>query len=665
MSAGISVPDHYAVLGVSRSASPGSIRRAYRQKALATHPDKGGHTESFRLVVQAFETLGSAADRAHYDSRLERKCASKNSVRRGSKERPQRSTSTSKGPPTEVPEPGCRQRVSPRQKTVRRGSKERPQRYTSMSKGPPPAEVPEPSCRQRVSPRQKKRRTDPENRLATALDGLRTAIAGVTNRAWRGEMLQQLSQNLRQELLSFVERKAATPKGECSNDTESSQGGNKQSDKMSQQPCAQGCELAKGSDADSDTSSYGTSDASHFVCGEEMCKDPSGESAEEEIYALPWHPFNDRPGEEEDEEEMCVDEVFDCESGQGEAPPCGSATVTGTADANVGDLGFTFETGKQKHPVARGKKRESTGFTCYTRCGKTYYRSQTFINGIDLRSYYRPDLDSAVSDHVVLMQLREEVLCVFQRRGLKFNQYGANWQEVANELSEVEKAVLIENGLNGETFLCTYHAAVSMSAFIAKALRTPTTRSIVTCLEHLRLMQEARAVGWPEVRKAVMELSLHEEPGLRKCSAIRCPVSAASVLDALYDSYAAQREAREARLLKFAAQFAAQREAREARLLELGAAREEKRKHHEESVVRVRTLRRFSRLARRAETALNAVQEQRRRLAQLEDTQKKKAAAAQARQEQQERKQRAELRRHWLHRRDLTMEEILRGPPSF
>ncbi|CAE8591367.1 unnamed protein product [Polarella glacialis] len=478
-------------------------------------------------------------------------------------------------------------------------------------------------------------------------------------------MLQQLSQNLRQEFLSFMERNASTQKGECSNDAESggpckSQGGNYQSDKMSQKPCAEDCELAAGSDAYSDTSSDDTSDVSQSVCGEETCKDPSEESAEEEIYALPWHPFNDRPGEEQDEEEeeVGVDEMFVCDAGQGEAPLCDSAVVTATA--NVGDQGFTFETGKQKHPVARGKKQLATGLACFTQGGKTFYRAQTNINGIDVRGRYRHDLDSAVSDHVVLMQIREEVRCVFQRRGLKFNQYGANWHEVANEVSEVEKAVLNDNIVNGEIVLCTYYAALRMNAFIAKTLRTPTTRSLVTCLEHRRLIEDARNAGWPEVRKAFMELSQHEEPGLRRCSAIRCPASAASVLDALYDSYATQREAREARLLD----FAAQREAREARLLELAAAREEKRKHHQETVVRVRTLRRFSRLARRAETTLNAVQEQRRRLAQLEDTRRKKAAAAQARQEQQERKQRAELRRHWLHRRDLTMDEILRGPPS-
>ncbi|CAE8595160.1 unnamed protein product [Polarella glacialis] len=499
-----------------------------------------------------------------------------------------------------------------------------------------------------------------------ALAGLRTAISGVTNRALRGEMLQQLSQNLRQEFLSFMERNAATQKGECPNDAESggpckSQGGNNQSDKMSQKPCAQGCELAAGSDACSDTSSDDTSDVSQSVCGQEMCKDASEESADEEIYALPWHPFNDRPGEEEeeDEEEEEMDEMLICDAGQTEAPLCDSAVVT-TATANVGDQGFTFQTGKQKHPVARGKKQLATGLACFTQGGKTFYRAQTNINGIDVRGRYRHDLDSAVSDHVVLMQIREEVRCVFQRRGLKFNQYGPNWHEVANEVSEVEKAVLNDNIVNGETVLCTYYAALRMNAFIAKTLRTPTTRSLVTCLEHRRLIEEARNAGWPEVRKAFMELSQHEEPGLRRCSAIRCPASAASVLDALYDSYAAQREAREARLLD----FAAQREVREARLLELATAREEKRKQHQETVVRVRTLRRFSRLDRRAETTLNAVQEQRRRLAQLEDTRRKKAAAAQARQEQQERKQRAELRRHWLHRRDLTMEEILRGPPS-
>lgn len=41
------VSDLYTVLGVGRTATDAQIRGAYRLRALATHPDKGGNEEEF------------------------------------------------------------------------------------------------------------------------------------------------------------------------------------------------------------------------------------------------------------------------------------------------------------------------------------------------------------------------------------------------------------------------------------------------------------------------------------------------------------------------------------------------------------------------------------------------------------------------------------------
>jgi hypothetical protein len=46
-----------AVLGVPAQATADDIRQAFRRRALATHPDRGGDRTSFELVVLAFETL--------------------------------------------------------------------------------------------------------------------------------------------------------------------------------------------------------------------------------------------------------------------------------------------------------------------------------------------------------------------------------------------------------------------------------------------------------------------------------------------------------------------------------------------------------------------------------------------------------------------------------
>jgi hypothetical protein len=47
----------WAVLGVAKDASPLAIRKAFRARALATHPDQGGDAEQFRRVMWAFERL--------------------------------------------------------------------------------------------------------------------------------------------------------------------------------------------------------------------------------------------------------------------------------------------------------------------------------------------------------------------------------------------------------------------------------------------------------------------------------------------------------------------------------------------------------------------------------------------------------------------------------
>ncbi|CAE8645771.1 unnamed protein product [Polarella glacialis] len=57
----------YDVLKVDQAASDSDVRSAYKRCALATHPDKGGKAELFRLVVEAFEILGDSARRSKYD----------------------------------------------------------------------------------------------------------------------------------------------------------------------------------------------------------------------------------------------------------------------------------------------------------------------------------------------------------------------------------------------------------------------------------------------------------------------------------------------------------------------------------------------------------------------------------------------------------------------
>ncbi|MBD3250913.1 molecular chaperone DnaJ [Candidatus Uhrbacteria bacterium] len=59
--------DYYEVLGVSKSASQDEIKRAFRKKAHALHPDKGGDEKQFKEVNEAYQVLGDEKRRATYD----------------------------------------------------------------------------------------------------------------------------------------------------------------------------------------------------------------------------------------------------------------------------------------------------------------------------------------------------------------------------------------------------------------------------------------------------------------------------------------------------------------------------------------------------------------------------------------------------------------------
>lgn len=75
--------DYYQLLELSRGASAAEIKAAYRHQAKLYHPDRNvGNPEAeerFKLVAEAYRTLGEPERRADYDAWLERqlrlKCA--------------------------------------------------------------------------------------------------------------------------------------------------------------------------------------------------------------------------------------------------------------------------------------------------------------------------------------------------------------------------------------------------------------------------------------------------------------------------------------------------------------------------------------------------------------------------------------------------------------
>ena len=60
--------DYYQILGVSRSASPDEIKKAYYKLAHKHHPDKGGEEKKFKEINEAYQVLSNKEKKEQYDN---------------------------------------------------------------------------------------------------------------------------------------------------------------------------------------------------------------------------------------------------------------------------------------------------------------------------------------------------------------------------------------------------------------------------------------------------------------------------------------------------------------------------------------------------------------------------------------------------------------------
>eukprot|EP01016_Furgasonia_blochmanni_P016152 TRINITY_DN1918_c0_g1_i5.p1 TRINITY_DN1918_c0_g1~~TRINITY_DN1918_c0_g1_i5.p1 ORF type:complete len:494 (-),score=187.62 TRINITY_DN1918_c0_g1_i5:221-1702(-) len=57
----------YDLLGLGKEATPDEVKKAFRKKAVTMHPDKGGDSEKFAELNEAYEILSNAEKREMYD----------------------------------------------------------------------------------------------------------------------------------------------------------------------------------------------------------------------------------------------------------------------------------------------------------------------------------------------------------------------------------------------------------------------------------------------------------------------------------------------------------------------------------------------------------------------------------------------------------------------
>ena len=54
-------------MDLKKDCDTAAIKKAYKKAALTSHPDKGGSSELFQMVNEAYEILNDANKRAEYD----------------------------------------------------------------------------------------------------------------------------------------------------------------------------------------------------------------------------------------------------------------------------------------------------------------------------------------------------------------------------------------------------------------------------------------------------------------------------------------------------------------------------------------------------------------------------------------------------------------------
>ena len=63
---------YYDILDLPRDCDDKDIKKAYKKASLSAHPDKGGSSDLFQFVNEAYNHLSDVTKRADYDRQIKK-----------------------------------------------------------------------------------------------------------------------------------------------------------------------------------------------------------------------------------------------------------------------------------------------------------------------------------------------------------------------------------------------------------------------------------------------------------------------------------------------------------------------------------------------------------------------------------------------------------------
>mmetsp|Transcript_41650 Transcript_41650/g.114914 ORF Transcript_41650/g.114914 Transcript_41650/m.114914 type:complete len:457 (+) Transcript_41650:71-1441(+) len=227
-------------------------------------------------------------------------------------------------------------------------------------------------------------------------------------------------------------------------------------------------------------------------------------------------------------------------------------------------------------------------------------RCEAAACGFRIRGALRASLESAVADHIVLVQIKHLIVCSSAAT------FESRVRTALNTLVPPNCSAAMDLKLQ-------FNTQVHSHRLIGRKLFTPEVIDLDLALKHWRAMQDALAQGWDALRKAW--LLLQEQHGRKRCQR-----------EALLQSWECQDESRQQRIQMKEA------ERREKKALADSERRERIR------ILRARRVQQLDKNLNRLAYSLEKLEERRR-----------------------DELQKARLK--WHKRKDLTMADIMSGPP--